>query len=276
MNRKNLLQRAVVVIWGVPLALTCAYVGGWLFTAMIVFLGTLAIWELTQMLRQTEMAPFRVISLLAGILFPVLAHLGHLSYLAAGMYGFVLIAGMTALAKPAEEGFKRLMATLFASIYVGFSFSSAVLIRDDAAWEDSLTGAVIIGFVWVGVWITDIMAYLIGNLAGRHRLAPKLSPGKTVEGFLGGLVFALLWSYFAGMLLGDLLTPLDRIVLGVIFGAVSTVGDLLESMFKRSSGLKDSGSFFPGHGGVFDRFDSLIFVQPAVYLYLLLAGVLAI
>ncbi|MHB8126482.1 MAG: phosphatidate cytidylyltransferase [Desulfitobacteriaceae bacterium] len=123
--------------------------------------------------------------------------------------------------------------------------------------------------IFILVWATDIFAYLIGRRFGQHLLAPKVSPKKTLEGSLGGLLGSILvglifWYCMGGVSLGHI------IVLSLIVGLGGQIGDLFESALKRSAGIKDSGSLIPGHGGILDRCDSLIFVLPLVYYYIVI------
>ena len=125
-------------------------------------------------------------------------------------------------------------------------------------------------FMLVVVWANDTCAYFTGKFLGKHKLSPEISPKKTLEGaaggILGGAVAAVLFGYFA-----DLGHEAWKIfVLSLLVGVVAMIGDLAESFYKRSAGVKDSGSIFPGHGGVLDRIDSLVFVIPLVFFYLVL------
>ena len=126
-------------------------------------------------------------------------------------------------------------------------------------------------FVAVCVWMTDTGAYLVGRKWGKHKLAPALSPNKTVEGSLGGLALALLTGALFGLWIH---LPLrDGLAVGLIAGVMGQVGDLFESALKREIGIKDFGGIMPGHGGALDRFDSLLFVTPLAFCYLhFLAG----
>jgi len=126
--------------------------------------------------------------------------------------------------------------------------------------------------VLTAVWITDTAAYTLGRLWGRHKLWPAVSPGKTVEGSVGGLAAAVLWTAVFGHWLG--LSVGHGLALGAVLGVVGQLGDLAESKLKRWAGVKDSGAILPGHGGILDRFDSLLFNAPAAYYYLrLVAGI---
>lgn len=114
-------------------------------------------------------------------------------------------------------------------------------------------------------WAVDVAAFFVGTILGRHKLAPTLSPGKTVEGALGGLAAGLVVAAVGGHFFGML--PVASLGMGLAVGVAAQLGDLVESSLKRAAGAKDSGSFLPGHGGLLDRFDSLLFVLPVVYWY---------
>jgi phosphatidate cytidylyltransferase len=117
------------------------------------------------------------------------------------------------------------------------------------------------------VWLSDTFAFFTGCAVGRHRLAPAISPGKTVEGALGGLAGGIAGALLIRAWLLPRLPLPDTVLLGLAVSALGIVGDLLESLLKRWAGLKDSGALFPGHGGMLDRLDSLLFGAPVLYVY---------
>jgi phosphatidate cytidylyltransferase len=119
-------------------------------------------------------------------------------------------------------------------------------------------------------WAADTGAYFSGKALGRHKLYPLISPKKTVEGLVGGIVAAIAAAFLVRWLFAPTLLPLHTAVLGAIAGAVGTIGDLSASMIKRSVGAKDSSAIIPGHGGVLDRFDGVMFVVPVFHLYVVL------
>ena len=124
--------------------------------------------------------------------------------------------------------------------------------------------------MFIGTWASDTFAYFTGSAIGRHKLCPTISPNKTVEGFLGSVVgttasVAALGAFFS-------LPIVEMAVLGFCISLLATLGDLVESVAKRYTGIKDSGNIIPGHGGVWDRFDSVLFTAPLVYYFVLIAG----
>jgi phosphatidate cytidylyltransferase len=123
----------------------------------------------------------------------------------------------------------------------------------------------------VMLWTNDTGAYLVGRAIGRNKLLPAVSPKKTVEGFLGGVLFAVGIGWLVARWL-PYLSPMEWMGAGALVAATGTLGDLLESSFKRARGVKDSGDLLPGHGGLLDRFDGLLIAAPAMVLYLHLIG----
>lgn len=121
--------------------------------------------------------------------------------------------------------------------------------------------------IFIIIWTNDSFAYLVGKSLGKNKLFEKISPKKTIEGFIGGLLFALLSGIFISMFLEKTLSVYHWMIISLIVSVFGTIGDLIQSKFKRIAGVKDSGNIMPGHGGIYDRLDSVIFVIPFVYLF---------
>lgn len=155
---------------------------------------------------------------------------------------------------------KRFIITTF---YLTSSFIFLVLIAD---FYSNYNPNILLGS-FILVWVNDSFAYLIGKNFGKQKLFPRISPKKTVEGFLGGLLFACIASYFIAKY-SYTLKFTYWLVLAIIISVFGTLGDLIESKFKRQAGVKDSGVIMPGHGGLLDRLDSIIFAAPFIYLFL--------
>lgn len=182
----------------------------------------------------------------------------------AGLIAFVLILGVRVLftAGKMEEVLSRLVWPVFGFTYVFLLLSYAQDIRFDC---HATHGPWLLLFFLLLQWIGDTAAFLAGKSLGRHKLAPAISPGKTIEGTVAGLAGSAL----TGAGLAVFLFPEKPVwlfaLLGLAAGGVGQMGDLLESMFKRTAGVKDSSNLIPGHGGFFDRMDSLILTAPLVY-----------
>jgi phosphatidate cytidylyltransferase len=153
---------------------------------------------------------------------------------------------------------------LFGVVYVSLLLSHLLLLRGLAGGE--LLTLFVIGLVW----LTDAGAYYVGQLMGRHPLAPTISPKKTIEGAIGGLGFSVLGSLGAKFWFLSGLSVGDSLILGVLLGIAGQLGDLVESLWKRSAGVKDSSALLMAHGGMLDKVDSLMFAAPVFYYYLVL------
>lgn len=156
---------------------------------------------------------------------------------------------------------KKIIITTF---YLSTGFVFLILI---ANYHQRFSPLILLGS-FILVWTNDTFAFLIGKNFGKQKLFPSISPKKTVEGFLGGLFFASIASYFIATFTETNLSFSNWLVLSIIISVLGTLGDLIESKFKRQANVKDSGIIMPGHGGLLDRFDSIIFAAPYIYLYL--------
>ncbi|MFQ5877779.1 MAG: phosphatidate cytidylyltransferase [Acidobacteriota bacterium] len=163
-------------------------------------------------------------------------------------------------------------ATFFAATFTGVLFGYLIGLRViDGSGGGGETGSDLVFLLFFIVWGSDVAAYYIGSAFGRRPLAPRLSPKKTVEGALGGVGGALAAAFVARAWFMHRLSARDCLVLGVGLGVLGILGDLVESMMKRGAGVKDSASIVPGHGGILDRVDSLLYAAPLLYYYYLLA-----
>ncbi len=186
-----------------------------------------------------------------------------------------ILVGLTAeLLRPGQEGtLPRWALTLAGALYVGWLLSHFILLREltkpllpaPLSPLDIEPGAAWVYFTLAITFLQDTTAYFVGRSLGRHKLAPALSPKKTWEGAAGGMVGAVAGSLAGMYLLGLPIGLVAAVLLGIVGGIVGPLGDLAESMIKRQVGLKDAGNIIPGHGGVLDRADSLMFTAPALY-----------
>jgi len=150
---------------------------------------------------------------------------------------------------------------IFGILYISLTLGHLLLTRAQEG------GQFLIFFVVLVTWASDTGAYYVGRTLGRHRLAPMVSPNKTVEGLIGGLVLAVLLALVARAWFLPSFTVVDCLATGVLLSLAGSLGDLAESVLKRSAGVKDSGTILPGHGGMLDRLDSLLFTAPVFYYY---------
>ena len=249
-------------------------------TGMIMLVGTQ--YEYFQMIRKSGVKPQIVSGIIAGVSVYIIS-----TFIAAGFFTpswflilipFILIIMGAELYRKNDRPFDSIAHTIFSLLYTVMPFSMFPFLTFSHEGLDSLlphsgiifSPGVIIGFFML-IWANDSGAYLAGASFGRHRLFERISPKKSWEGFFGGLLLALLVAW----LLSGWFGVVDRIhwvIISVIISISGTYGDLIESLFKRSVGVKDTGTIMPGHGGFLDRFDSTIFAFPLVYLFILLFG----
>ncbi len=253
---RKLAQRVATAVVGAPLLIAALWLGGWVLLAVVLLLCALGALEFGRLARA---AGYRVPSVvLAGaLLFPLWAAAGRWDEAWALAAGLVVAAALASLVSPQRAAAPgRAAVAALGALYVGVLFSYLILMR--GAHGPAATLAVV-GLVWVN----DTAAFFAGGAWGRRRLAPSISPGKSVEGFLAGLVAAVGVAVLLALPMGWSPRPLAGIGLGVALAAVA--GDLWESALKRRAGVKDSGALLPGHGGVLDRFDAVLFGVPAGY-----------
>lgn len=177
----------------------------------------------------------------------------------------IAIAVVTLFKYPSELYFDS-GKLIFTVIYVALPFSFALGLPKYSSYDNNFSLEVL--FLFILIWSSDTFAYLTGKFFGKHKMAPKISPKKTWEGYAGGVILTLVLSYFIEKYQHDLRG--NWMVVGFLVASFAPLGDLVESQLKRSFGVKDSGNIIPGHGGVLDRLDSFLICVPVVYLYFIL------
>jgi phosphatidate cytidylyltransferase len=253
-----LLPRVLTAVVGIPLLLWLVHAGGYAFGLFVAGICLLCCYEyaLILMLGGRPVQPIPVVLVGGGMAF--CAALGGPLPLALAA-GIVLVSLVELFSK--THSMDRAALTLFGALFAGWMPAHLALIRDLRPH-----GEAFVLLLFLCVWTTDTAAYFAGRAFGRNALASDVSPKKTwegaVAGFAAAVLTALLVQRFA---LRDALSPLWAAGLGLAIGVVGQLSDLAESMIKRDAGVKDSGALLPGHGGVFDRFDSYILAAPALY-----------
>lgn len=256
------------ILWAVPwivVAVTIVVVGGLTFAGAMIVFAWIGLAELFRMTSSDR--PLQVVAFVAAAGMIVAAYFGsQFQIVLAGAAVFPLMF-MVAATRGSIEGVTRSMAmTAFGVLWIGLPFAHAVLLRE----LPDHGGALLID-VLVATFVADTSAYAVGRLVGRHKLAPDLSPNKTVEGMIGGFVGGTMGFWFAG-LYQDWLPGVDALLMGMVVAILAPMGDLFESMIKRDLGVKDSGTVFGPHGGLLDRLDAVFFTVVAGY-YLSIAFV---
>lgn len=259
-----LKERLISGLIGAALFLVIIFSDALVLTAAVLLVIEIALWE---MYRAVGLGNKYTLMLLGAIV-PVVILFDFMSedpkkvYMAICIYLMVLFAVLVMR----HEAYKFEDVTKFftITILVSLFFSHVVWIR-----QEGMSGLWNTFAIFVGAWLTDTCAYFAGRAFGKHKLAPVISPKKTIEGSIGGILGAALSMVIYGLLVDRFtaFTPEYRplIVLGLACGVVSQLGDLSMSAIKRQYQIKDYGNIMPGHGGVMDRFDSVLFVAPLVY-----------
>jgi len=294
MSSGELWRRLAVAGVGVPAVVALLWLGGWWITVPVAVLGALGAGELYTLAAAREVRAFRPLGMAAtaglillGAAFPSFSSLAPW---ALGLLASLLLVSMAAtlgLRAAGEGPLAAVGVTVLGALYVGLPLASVPLLHalpthgewtgvPASAWAGTFAVALPVAATWVG----DAAAYFLGTAFGRRKLAPSISPGKSWVGSFGGLagagLAAAVWYLLASPVLPGMPLSLGTAVgMGVLLGVGAQVGDLVESLLKREAGVKDSGTLFPGHGGVLDRLDALAFTLPLGFACLVLVEVLA-
>ncbi|MGI9952016.1 phosphatidate cytidylyltransferase [Moorellaceae bacterium AZ2] len=253
-------QRVLVAVLGIPLLIGVAYAGGLWLWALLTLISFWGLREYYNLLRRMGLNPLSVWGQLGSLTLLLLVYCGR-DFPAFFPQMVLFLFLLVFLFAFPRYSLVDTAATYTGLLYVSGSLSHLLLLRFIPEWGFSL-----LVYTLLLTWVNDTAAYLGGRLWGRRKMCPLLSPAKTWEGALSGLIGALT----AGVLAGERLLPqslLRLACLAVLVAVAGQAGDLIESGIKRMAGAKDSGHFLPGHGGILDRFDSLFLVGPVVYYF---------
>jgi len=246
-----------------------------LFALVGVIIG-MGLLEFYKLIANTQLKANRPLGLAIGLLFFAIACLYSIGLI--DITGFWLVAPLVSsvfiaeLYRKHEFPFQNIAITLFGVFYIAIPLSLLTLIGFPERSTMGYHPHLIMGFFFL-LWASDTGAYLTGITIGKHPMFPRISPKKSWEGFTGGLVLTLLVAIFISKYFIEL-PRLDWVVIAIIICIFGVWGDLIESMLKRSLQIKDSGNILPGHGGILDRFDSVLFSAPLVFVYLQLKNLM--
>lgn len=257
-----LLYRVLSALVGIPLIVLAVWHGGLTLILLVGLIVILGLREMTGMLTRLEIKPSPWLAYAGGLIMAGGAYLYREGYPGPTITVILFLNLIAVIAFYPKYSLLDASVTLAGTLYVGL-LNYLYLLRtlpDGWIW---------LIFMLAGTWSSDTFAYFVGRAFGKRRVAPVLSPKKTVEGMIGG-IFGSTAAGFAFALIYPFLPVIEILVLGFLIGVAAFVGDLLESALKRQAGVKDAGNLIPGHGGVLDRFDSALFTAPLVYYYALL------
>lgn len=269
--------RTLFSLVATPIALYIVYLGGPVLVTLIGTMAGVAAWEFYRMSRAGGVEPLQTPGVAITALIPVAVHADRLGVIDVSLRWLPVVAivllGMAIwLRGPTRRPGLAVAATLFGIMYAGL-FTYAYALRYHRYAIGAVAGSVLLALPLVITWLTDVGAYLVGRTFGKRKLMPSVSPGKTIVGSVGGLTFAVIasWLYVTFLLepYAHLsMRPVTVIAFGFLISVAAQTGDLAESLLKREAGVKNSSGLIPGHGGILDRIDSLLFALPAAYLLL--------
>lgn len=275
---KNFIIRAITGIFFVA-AIVVSFINPLAMTFLFAIVTGLTIWEFTGLVNERDgVDTNRLICTVAGVYF-FIAVIGFCSELTPSTVFIpylitVVYLMITELYAKNPDPIHTWAYTMMSQMYIALPFSMLGVLAFRGSHEGVVYSWVAPLSVFVFLWINDTGAYLCGSLLGKHKLFPRISPGKSWEGSIGGFVFVsaiavLIWHLAESYGYNDLsLNAYEWVGLGLVVAVFGTWGDLVESLFKRTIGIKDSGNILPGHGGMLDRFDSSLMAMPAAVVYL--------
>jgi len=244
----------------------------WAFAVVATVLIILALYEFFTLVEKKGIALYKYFGTFIGALIPLSIYFKFEP--TKGWELFFIVAACLSLfllqftRHESSQAIVAISATLFGILYVSWFFSFIIKLKLLSDASLGLYGASLVLFLLLVTKLGDVGAYFVGTYFGKHSLVPRISPKKSVEGALGGLIFSILAAYFAKALLPLKVTAYHPLILGFLLGVLGQVGDLSESLVKRDCQVKDSGTIIPGMGGVLDIIDSLLFTAPIFYFYI--------
>ena len=244
-------------------AITAILLGDNVLFGAVLVISLVGMTELYKIMK-VEKALLGIVGYIAAISYYVLTYFKLDRYLLLLFIIFLLLLMVIYVITYPVYRIEQVMTVFFGLFYVSImlSFIYRVAILED--------GAILIWLIFIGAWGSDTCAYAVGMLFGKHKIAPKLSPKKSVEGCIGGVIGAALLGYLYALFLGNKIVGLENprilfAIIGASASVISQIGDMAASAIKRNYDIKDYGKLIPGHGGILDRFDSIIFTAPIVY-----------
>jgi phosphatidate cytidylyltransferase len=300
--------RVIVALVGIPVILWIIFQGGYWFMAFVALLSSVALVEFYGLAEAKGAFPLKAFGIVVGIfvnasfvyerahlqIFQWLSSLGvepsmfsQLQFQLALLLVFLAVVMLVELFRVKGSPLLNAGATVSGVLFIALFFGTLIEIRElfpygfpvhkfrsllPSDGSEALVidrwGGMMVASIIVSLWVCDTAAYFVGLAIGRHRLFERVSPKKSWEGAIAGFLGAALTIVAAQQLVLPFVTASQAVILGCLIGITGQLGDLVESRFKRDAGVKDSSALIPGHGGVYDRFDSIVFVAPIAYLYI--------
>ena len=266
--------RVITGVVGAIILVGMNFTRGFLFSTLVAIAALIGLLEFYSVVAKKDIKPVRVVGYLAALSIAFVPFLDSalgtenaaktLNFFLLGLFVIVFLLLMINMFST-KYNLVDIAVTFFGIFFIPFSFSFVI------STKDLRYGDYLVWIIFLGAFATDIAAYFVGTRLGKRNIVPTISPKKTTEGAIGGLVGSILSITIFALFLTN--TEIDiavyhYIILGVLCGIIAQLGDWAASSIKRQAGVKDYGTIMPGHGGLLDRLDSLIFVAPVVYFYL--------
>lgn len=268
----NLATRSLTAVFFVIALIGSALLGQTVFSVLLLIITVLSLNEFATIVTSDIVKPALWPTIVAGVITYGLFAANAMGLMDAkgllAIIPFVFILFIVELWRNKANPFTNIAFSLLGIIYISLPLGLVMYFFDPVVLSGPYHYGIVLGFLAI-LWLNDTGAYFVGSLIGKHKLFERISPGKTWEGSVGGVIFALLAAWGLSFLFRQL-DPLHWMILAIIIVISGTLGDLVESMLKRSLGIKDSGDILPGHGGMLDRFDSILLSAPFVFVYLAL------
>lgn len=256
----NLKKRVIIGIIGIPAITFIIITGGYNFLIFTIIVQSLCLYEFYKMFGNRDIYPLKIISILFSIALFLIAYFRIDYLLPASLISIVIIISLEVFRKE-KRNFLNPVISIFGLLYITASF---ILLNSLIAVNQYKVNLVL--YIIILIWVCDTFAYFGGKYFGKNKLS-AISPKKTIEGSVIGLLFTIIASLIFYFTANGKLSIADSIIIGILTGVFGQIGDLFESFIKRYNDVKDSSGIIPGHGGVLDRFDSIIFVSPLIYIY---------
>lgn len=268
MKFNNAAVRIIVSIIAIPLIIGICYLGGYYFLAFTLGIGLISFYEFSLLAKNKDAYVNSIVGFVMTAFLIINSYFVFISFHYSILIGILLLL-IYELFRDKSSAIINLGTTLLGIFYIGLFSSTLIGIREiysGFSYEYQNGGLLIISMM-ITIWMCDSAAYFLGTAFGKHRLFPRVSPKKSWEGAVAGFIFSIATMIFMKSVLIDFLTMNQAITIGIIIGSFGQIGDLIESLIKRDANVKDSSDIIPGHGGILDRFDSLLYSAPIVFLY---------
>jgi len=266
MSTGNTTIRIIVSAIAIPAIVLACYFGNFYFFIFALGIGVVSYYEFWSIVKNKDINANLIVGILSvGLL--ITNTFKNFIDIYPLLILILIVLTITELFRNKGSAILNLGSTLLGILYFGLFASALVAIREFYRVDYEHGGLLIIS-IFASIWFCDSAAFFGGTAFGKRKLFPRVSPNKSLEGALFGLLFAIIAMVISKVVILNFLMWANVIAIGLIVGIIGQIGDLIESLFKRDASVKDSSNIIPGHGGIFDRFDSLLYTAPALFLYI--------